>query len=251
MDAYIFKTGRHLTPWGDPVAKACVLNEPLEHSLPAALGAAGAQRVWTDVAREEFQPEPVEAVLATDDLWITPELAEAFVQQARELGKPAILALTTGLFTDFSAAVQRLGSAQHDGRDVLLYPLVWIPGGTRWKYPDDLTEAEGLAPVCVDLAVRPIDMPVHRIFSEDRKFSLPPDPPGVRARHALDARAARQPDRAAGLGIAPLHCHTHAACLGRAARDEHQPPQGDAEAGDQGARLRDPPQRRCGSVHAR
>lgn len=173
MDAYIFKTGRVLTPWGDPVASAPVLNVPLEHSLPRALSAAGALRVWTDVAREEFKPDPVECLLCTEDLWITPELAEAFVNAARATGKPSILAIPRGLFTDFTTAVQQLGRVERDGREFFTYPLVWLPGGARWKYPEDLTQIVGAEPIEVDLDVRPITMPVHRIFAEDRKFELP------------------------------------------------------------------------------
>ena len=173
MDAYIFKTGRQLTPWGDPVASAAVLNVPLRHSLPAALTAAGAQRVWTDVARQEFKPEPVEALLVSEDLWITPELTEAFVKAARASGKPAILAVTDGLFIQFTAAVQQLRIVERDGQRLHLYPMVWIPGGTRWKYPDDLIDTEGVEPLPMELGVRPMSIPVHRIFAEDRKFELP------------------------------------------------------------------------------
>ena len=172
MDAFVLKTSRVLTPWNDHVASVPVHNLPLHHALPAALSLGGAENVFVDVARGEVG-EAGEALVTTDDLWITPELVAAFVRKARSYGKASILAVRRGLFTEFTSPLQHLREVDPGGGACLVYPLVWVPDISRWTPGGDLVEEEQLTPLPIDLEVRPMEIPVHKVFSADEKFLLP------------------------------------------------------------------------------
>ncbi len=157
----------------DPVGSSRVLDMPVEQLLEAVLREAGAVEV-ARVGLAEARGGPRERLLATDDLWVTPWLARAFVKAARKAARPAILALPEGLYTEFTEALQDLGRGSGEGvGGHLRYPLVWLPAGSSWSSAEDLVRAEGLEPVVIEQGVSPLKIPMHKAILASEELALP------------------------------------------------------------------------------
>lgn len=128
---------------------------------------AGAQQVHR-VDPEAPLPTQGERLLLTDDLWATAALLKAFVKEARKLQKPCVLVLGDNLLTQFAGALQELGQAQEGAR----YPLVWLPPGAAAP-ARPLVQEEALHSLTLDLQIKPLELPVHRVFSAQEKLVLP------------------------------------------------------------------------------
>ncbi len=168
MQAYILKTDAVLSPWGEPVGQALVLNEPVVDHLAGVLRQAGAAQV--SQVTEVPQSHGAERLLATDDLWLTVHLVRAFLKAARATGKPSVLVLKEGLFTSYSHALQDLGQVE-DGRR---YPLVYLPAGSDWRPSGDLAlDEQGLEPVVIDPEASPLELPMHPAVIKEGRLVLP------------------------------------------------------------------------------
>ena len=143
-------TGLTIAPWGDGVGDVRVLDRPLAQVQRAALDAAGLR--------------PGETLTTTDDLWLTPDLARRFVEAARASGRPAALALRDGLLTEYTGALQELGSETLGGHPCRVYPLTWSPAGA------DLSE---VAPLVVPDDTTPLELPVHATIAPGGVVRLP------------------------------------------------------------------------------
>jgi carbonic anhydrase/acetyltransferase-like protein (isoleucine patch superfamily) len=173
MKAIILTTGRRISPFDDPVGECLVLDRPVQQSLKDTLQQAGANHVRVQDEQLEI-PGDEETLVATDDLWLTVELAKAFVSAAKGTGRPSVLAIPEGLLTAYSEALQDLGRATVDGRECRIYPIAWLPAGESWRLrPSFASDSDGLEPVLVEDESRPIHFPLHKALSAEGRLTLP------------------------------------------------------------------------------
>lgn len=170
MRALLIKTGLRISPFDDPVGESRVLDTPLATWMDVALRGAGASEVIESVGPLTIGG-PGESLVLSDDLWMTPELLAAFVAGARARGTPALLALETGLFTEFSAPLQELREVPGE-RSLLVYPMAWCPPGHEATLEGAVLALE-FEPLLVHQDVQPLDMAVHRVFAPDGKIAMP------------------------------------------------------------------------------
>jgi carbonic anhydrase/acetyltransferase-like protein (isoleucine patch superfamily) len=171
VDAYFLQTEALISPFGDPVSQSPVQGRPLREVMRQAALDAGAQATHL-VAPDQPLPTEAERLLLTDDLWATTALLKAFLKEARRLQRPCALVMGDNLLTDFTGALQDLGRVQGAPQPQRRYPLVWLPPGAA-PPGRDLARAQELEPLELDLQLKPLELPVHRVFSEDEKLVLP------------------------------------------------------------------------------
>jgi carbonic anhydrase/acetyltransferase-like protein (isoleucine patch superfamily) len=147
-----------------------VLDRPIGEWLASTLAGVGVSETATVEAPHRVTGEG-ELVVTTDDLWITPELASVFVAAARARGTPALLALSDGLFTEFSAPIQDLRRVPGEP-PLTVYPMAWLPAGSELDLDIGLENLD-LDPIVIHQDVQPLELPVHRIFAPDGKIAMP------------------------------------------------------------------------------
>lgn len=161
---------RAIGPWGDLAADLPVLGRPLSEWRKEAL----------------TLPAGVHGRLtASEDLWVTPALAQAFARAAAAGGKPVALALKAGLQTDFAGAMQEV-----DRRgDLWVYPLSWSP---RPPGSSD-TLPGGHEPLVIDDEAKPLELPIHKALVPGGNLTLPLTGRGVvRVTHWIHVLRANQ-----------------------------------------------------------
>lgn len=171
MDAYFLKSDRQIAPFGDHVSEVPVEGQPLSALMAGFARGAGAASV-AEVALGAPLPMGGERLVLGDDLWASELLVRAFVKAARRRGEAAVLAVRAGLMTGFTGPLQALGRAQVEGGEAFLYPMAWLPPGAALE-ERALEQGRGLSPLLIDLQERPLELPVHRVFSAQERLVLP------------------------------------------------------------------------------
>ena len=179
MDGYIIAVNETISPFDDPVADVRVEDTPLDHHCEAALRAAGCQTIKRLCSPGERSDNNGCALMISGDLWITRQLAEAFAKQALALNRPCILTLPEGLLSEFTLALQDLGSAEIEGSVAHIYPLAFIPAGHELssdEFSGDLARDHkvfGFEPLLIDPMTDPMTIPVHRVFAPEEALHVP------------------------------------------------------------------------------
>lgn len=177
MQAVLLPVPHTLSPWGDPVREARVEDTPVHALLEQTLRDAGCAEVERASGEDaELRAEGAGCVVATEDLWVTRALVRDFLKQARARTTPSILALPSDdRMVRFSATLQDLGTRDVDGTPCRIYPLAYIPPGHALALSGDLATSppNGAEPLRIDPQTQDYDIPVHRVFSPDRKLILP------------------------------------------------------------------------------
>jgi carbonic anhydrase/acetyltransferase-like protein (isoleucine patch superfamily) len=184
MKTVILTTGRRISPFDDPVGECLVFDRPIQESLKGTLQQAGANHVQVQDAHLDI-PGDEETLVATDDLWLTVELAKAFVSGAKATGRPSVLAIPEGLLTEYSEALQDLGRATVDGRQCRIYPMAYLPAGESQRLgPSFASDSDGLEPVVVEDQSKPIDFALHKALVPEGRLTFPlTDRAAVRISH--------------------------------------------------------------------
>ncbi|MBH24392.1 MAG: hypothetical protein CMH57_08075 [Myxococcales bacterium] len=172
MDGYIIEAAHTISPFQDPVSACRVEDRPLSEWV---------ERTLRDLGCDAVRPAPNTiqgpALVMTGDLWITRDLATAFLKEARSKTTPTVLAARQGLMTSYTEVLQDLGECDVDGEGSRVYPLAWVPAGASLEVGGgDLAlewEALGLTPLAVELDEDPMELPVHRVFAAEQKLVLP------------------------------------------------------------------------------
>jgi carbonic anhydrase/acetyltransferase-like protein (isoleucine patch superfamily) len=193
MKAVILTTGRRISPFDDPVGECLVFDRPIQESLKETLGQAGANHLQVQDEDSEISGDEA-SLVATDDLWVTVELAKAFVSTAKDMGRPGVLAIPDGLLTQYTEALQDLGRATVDGRACRIYPMAWLPAGEPRRLRKSLaSDFEGLEPILVEDRSKPLHFPLHKALVPEGRLTLPlTDRAAVRICHWMHILRANQ-----------------------------------------------------------
>jgi carbonic anhydrase/acetyltransferase-like protein (isoleucine patch superfamily) len=193
MKAVILTTGRRISPFDDPVGECLVLDRPIQESLTDTLHQAGAKQARFQDEDSEISGDEA-SLVATDDLWLTVELAKAFVSAAKDTGRPSVLAIPEGLLTQYTETLQDLGRATVDGRACRIYPLAWLPAGEPRRLRTSFaTDSDGLEPIIVEDQSKPLHFPLHKALAPEGRLTLPlTDRAAVRICHWMHILRANQ-----------------------------------------------------------
>jgi len=127
MKAYLWKTGRVISPFQDPVGDTLICNLSLRERQERALAGCGLQVAETEdpsgIRDEEY-------LLLRDDLYLSPAALTRFLDRARVAGGSAACALESGPFTEFTGFIQDLRSAPdpETGKPLTVYGLYYCRG---------------------------------------------------------------------------------------------------------------------------
>jgi len=157
MKAYIWKTGRRLSPFQDPVGEVLILNRPLREHQESALRSSGLEVAETvdpcSIKDEEF-------LLVSDDLYLSPVAIERFLKRIRETRKPGACALESGPFVDFTGFAQDHRVETVDGgKAAHVFGLSYCQGPI--PTPDFL---ESLPPVVITAQQKPLPVDPRQFF---------------------------------------------------------------------------------------
>ena len=156
VKAYILKTGRRISPFGDPPGECPVLNRPLLDVQKEVIAGAGLEPQVIDDLRDAAGGD---FFLILDHVYISRGAFRLFRDQALCPGRSCALAIPEGRFTAFTESMQLLRRECDGatGRRLLVYGVFYL-------------EDESYSP---ELAAR---LPPERIEIREReqKLSLPP-----------------------------------------------------------------------------
>jgi len=127
MKAYVWKTGRTISPFGDPMEETLICNVVLKDHQRRALETNGLEMAETD---DPFNIQDSEYILFKDDLFFTPVVLKRFLKKLRQAGKPGACATDSGPFTAFTCFIQELrtGDDPDSGNPVTVYGLYYCKG---------------------------------------------------------------------------------------------------------------------------
>jgi carbonic anhydrase/acetyltransferase-like protein (isoleucine patch superfamily) len=127
VKAYLWKTGKSIPPFLDPVGESQILNVPLRTHQERTLAAQGLS------VAETGDPSGIpdaEYLLIRDDLFFAPVALERFLDRVRKTGAPGVCAVESGPFTEFTGFIQDLRTAPdpETGKPLTLYGLYYCRG---------------------------------------------------------------------------------------------------------------------------
>lgn len=174
MKAYIYRTGTVLSPFGDDVADAQVLNQSLAECQRRACRATGLS--WERIDRPD-QATEFPCLLVPDRLYFSVKALTDFLAQARKHpDREACLALARCTSTDYALPLQDVRRLDWDGADPRVAYDLWLV--RRGPLPADPAEVRtALADRCQPLTVpmREIDIPVRLpvLDQQARSYKFP------------------------------------------------------------------------------
>ena len=127
MKAYLWKTGRILSPFQDPAGDTLICNVTLRDHQTRALESQGLE------VAEVKDPSTLtddEYLLIKDDLFFTKIALKRFLTKIRETGTSGACAMESGPFTDFTGFIQDLRTASdpETGVPVIVYGFYYCKG---------------------------------------------------------------------------------------------------------------------------
>jgi len=122
MKAYLWKTGRIISPFMDPVGESLICNRPLRDHQERTLTSFGLEVVETEdpcgIADDSY-------LLIRDDLYVAPVALKRFLDRVRASGGPGACAVESGPFTAFTGFIQDLRTVPdpETGKPLTVYGL--------------------------------------------------------------------------------------------------------------------------------
>jgi len=154
VKAYLWKTGRILTPFRDPVGDLLLINRPLREHQESTLRKHGLQ---VEEIQDPCSISDEEFLLVRDDLYFTDQALGRFLEKVTRDRAPGACALEQGPFTEFTGFAQPL-------RDVVL-PDTQTPGKVYGMF-----YCRGSLPSTVALD----ELPPVRIEAKQMAFPIQP-----------------------------------------------------------------------------
>ena len=158
MKAYIWKTGRQLSPFQDPVGEVLILSKPLRVHQANALRSCGLEVAETadpcSITEEEY-------LLVADDLYLSRVALERFLKRIRKTRQPGACALESGPFVEFTGFAQdhRMESVAGCGKPVHVFGLSYCRGPI--PAPAFL---DSLPPVVITARQKPLPIDPRQFF---------------------------------------------------------------------------------------
>ena len=129
MKAYIYATGIKISPFNDDVGQSRVFNRPLEAMQREALARLGIPAVNVR-SLDEVPAGP--GLLIYDHVCFSPDVLRKFKAQVEKVGRPAVLALRAGGFTDFTLPIQdAVAETLPDGGAAVRYGVYYFREAPR------------------------------------------------------------------------------------------------------------------------
>ncbi len=144
MKAYIWKTGRRISPFGDPVGETLICNVSLKDHQRDALETNGLEMAETD---DPCSIQDSEYLLFKDDLFFTSVVVKRLLKKAAQAGNPGACATESGPFTEFTGFIQELRTEADPqaGSPLTVYGLYYCKGPLGSPQAVD-----SLPPLCIE-----------------------------------------------------------------------------------------------------
>jgi carbonic anhydrase/acetyltransferase-like protein (isoleucine patch superfamily) len=127
MKAYLWKTGKRVSPFQDPVGESQICNVSLRTHQERTLVAQG---LSVGEIEDPSGIQDPEYLLIRDDLFFAPVALKRFLDRTRETGTPGACAMESGPFTEFTGFIQDLKTAPdpETGKPLTVYGLYYCQG---------------------------------------------------------------------------------------------------------------------------